>query len=162
MLCIATANYSVAQEHYSTAVTQLTMSQLYGYIFQTTKQDDVFVGACAKGELHEIGLRMLSDLLEIEGWYTYYLGANVPADSIVSTLVDTGARMVGLSGTMAYHLDEIKNIINSIRNSEECRETKIIVGGYIFNNSDYLWKSVGADYYAKDAVEATSVIKNLV
>ena len=152
---------TVAQEHYSTAVTQLIMSQLYSYIFQTTKKDDVFVGACARGELHEIGLRMLSDLLEIEGWNTYYLGANVPADSIIRTLVETNARMVGLSGTMVYHLDEIKDIIASIRNSDKCREIKIMVGGYIFNDSGGLWKSVGADYYAKDAVEATSIIKNI-
>jgi methanogenic corrinoid protein MtbC1 len=153
---------TVAQEHYATAVTQLIMSQLYSYIFQDYKKDNIFIGACAQGELHEIGLRMLSDLLEIEGWNTYYLGANVPAESIVKTVADTNAQVIGLSGTMAYHLDEIKNIINSIRNSDECREVKIIVGGYIFNNSGDLWKAAGADYYAINAVEAISIIKNQI
>ena len=103
---------------------------------------------------------MISDLLEIEGWNTYYLGANVTEDSVARTIAETKAQVVGLSGTMVYHLDDIKNIIELIRNSKECRKVKIIVGGYIFNNSEELWKAIGADYFAKDAVEAISIIKN--
>jgi hypothetical protein len=46
------------------------------------------VAACVSGELHEIGVRMLCDLLEMEGWNTIYLGANVPtAGSTIRWLV---------------------------------------------------------------------------
>jgi MerR family transcriptional regulator, light-induced transcriptional regulator len=57
---------SVAQEHYCTTATQLTMSQLYPYIFRANRiSRGTIVAACVPGELHEIGARMLCDLLEI-------------------------------------------------------------------------------------------------
>ena len=36
-----------------------------------------FVAACVTEDLHEVGLRMVSDILELEGCNTLYLGANV-------------------------------------------------------------------------------------
>src|ERR1043166_2196508 len=47
---------SVAQEHYSTAVTQLIMSLLYPRISQTPKTRGSFIGVCAEGEVHEVGI----------------------------------------------------------------------------------------------------------
>ena len=63
----------MAQEHYCTAATQLIMSQLYPYIFTTGKNGRVLVGTCVSGDLHEIGVRMVSDFFEMEGWDTFYL-----------------------------------------------------------------------------------------
>ncbi|MGC8603152.1 MAG: cobalamin B12-binding domain-containing protein, partial [Desulfomonilaceae bacterium] len=67
---------SVAQEHYCSAATQLIMSQLYSYVFSTEKIGRKLVAACVGGELHEIGVRMVADFFEMEGWDTYYMGAN--------------------------------------------------------------------------------------
>ncbi|WP_440120087.1 hypothetical protein [Paenibacillus sp. QZ-Y1] len=36
------------------------------------------VAACVGSEQHEIGLRMLTDVFEMEGWDTYYLGQMFP------------------------------------------------------------------------------------
>ena len=44
------------------------------------------VATCIGGELHEIGIRMVADFFEMEGWDTYYLGANTPADAVVAEL----------------------------------------------------------------------------
>jgi methanogenic corrinoid protein MtbC1 len=153
---------TVAQEHYSTAVTQLIMSQLYSYIFDGKKGEHIFIGACASGELHEIGLRMVSDLLELDGWNTFYLGANVPADSVLETLIDYKAEVVGLSATMTFNVEKIEKIINLIRSSDECKEVKIIVGGYVFNNVSKLWKDIGADGSAGNAAEAIALVKRMI
>ena len=63
---------SVAQEHFCTVVTQTIMSQLYPYIFATEKNGRRLVATSVSGELHEIGMRMVADFLEMEGWTTYY------------------------------------------------------------------------------------------
>ena len=70
-----TNQINVAQEHYFTAATQLLMSQLYAEITNTPKNGRRMVATCIGSELHEIGLRMVTDYFEMDGWDTYYLGA---------------------------------------------------------------------------------------
>ncbi|WP_025719581.1 cobalamin B12-binding domain-containing protein [Paenibacillus sp. 1-18] len=60
------------------------------------------MAACVGSEQHEIGLRMLADLFEMDGWDTYYLGANVPDWSLVQAIVSYKADVVAISATMAY------------------------------------------------------------
>ncbi|MBF0550995.1 MAG: B12-binding domain-containing protein [Deltaproteobacteria bacterium] len=75
---------SVAQEHYCTAATQLIMSQLYPYIFATERIGRRLVATCVGSELNEIRVRRVADFFGKEGWDTYYLGADVPPDSVRS------------------------------------------------------------------------------
>ena len=72
---------SVAQEHFCTAATQLIISQLYPYLFSHNKTGHRLVVACTGGDLHELGVRMVADFFEMEGWDTFYLGANTTATS---------------------------------------------------------------------------------
>lgn len=153
---------SVAQEHYCSAVTQLLMSKIYTGLFNDIKKDHVFVGACVSGELHEMGIRMVCDFLELEGWDTYYLGANTPLLGIVRTITEKNAKILGLSATMTYHVDAIKSVIKLIRNNPRCKDVKIIVGGYPFNISKNLWRIVGADGYSSNAEEACLLAENLI
>jgi methanogenic corrinoid protein MtbC1 len=152
---------SVAQEHYCTAATQLIMAQLYPYIFGTEKTGKRLVAACAGGELHELGVRMVADMFEMSGWDTYYLGANVPARSIDLALAEYEAQVLALSMTMTFHLKNLMEIISTVR-SGEYRDVKILVGGYPFNISPHLWKKVEADGYARDAREAIRVADTLL
>jgi methanogenic corrinoid protein MtbC1 len=153
---------NIAQEHYCTAATQLIMSQLYPYIFATERIGHVFVGTCICGELHEIGLRIVSDLLELEGWDTFYLGANTPTESIVQTLREHKAEVLGISATMTFHLHAVSELIARVRTLEEGKGVKILVGGSPFNAASSLWQTVGADGSARDAQEATLIARRLI
>lgn len=153
---------TIAEEHYCTAATQLIMGQLYPKIFETPKNDLVFIGACVGGELHELGVRMVSDFLELAGWNTYYLGANTPVKSILETIVNKSANLIGISVTITFHMDEVIQLIEMIRADMRCKSVKIMVGGYPFIVDDQLWKTVGADGYAKNARDAVKVADKLV
>lgn len=148
---------SVAQEHFCTASTQMIMSQLYPFIFSTRKSGNVMVAACAGGELHEIGMRMVTDFFEMANWDTFYLGANVPASTIAATLIERNAGVLGISATMTYHLKLVREMIERVRSSPECWQVKILVGGQPFNQTNSLWESVGADGYASGPLEAVSL-----
>lgn len=153
---------SVAQEHYCTAVTQLVMSQLYPYIFSTDKKETVFIGACVGDELHEIGIRMLTDFLEMEGWDTYFLGANTPITGVLQSISEYKADIIGISATMTYHIHKVGELIAAIRSEHRYDEVKILAGGYPFNRDTGLWKKVGADGFARNADEAVEVGKKLL
>lgn len=148
---------SVAQEHYSTAATQLIMAQLYPSIFRTEKNERKIIATSIGGELHEIGVRIIADFFEMEGWDTYYLGANSPTAAIVQAIADRRADILAVSATMTFHIRAVENLIATVRASADSNGVKILVGGYPFNLEPELWKRVGADGYAADASEAIAV-----
>ncbi|MFP4427225.1 MAG: cobalamin B12-binding domain-containing protein [Alkalispirochaetaceae bacterium] len=149
---------SVAQEHFSTAVTQLNMSLLYSHIFTSEKNGRHLVATCVGGELHEIGVRMVADFFEMEGWDTYYLGANAPAESVVETVQRVGADILAVSTSMTYNIPEVIALIEKAKAADINPELRVLVGGRPFNTDKELWRRVGADLYAPDAQTAINVV----
>lgn len=153
---------SVAQEHYCTAATQFVMSLLYPRIFSGKKMDRCFVGCCVGGELHEIGMRMVTDFFEMEGWNTVYLGANSSDEEVIQTIIEEQANVVGISVTMTFHIHLVGRLILGIRGKPECRDVKILVGGYPFLANKNLWQGIGAHAFALDAQGAVDSAATLV
>jgi methanogenic corrinoid protein MtbC1 len=151
---------SVAQEHYCTAVTQFTMSQLYPYIFTAVRKDRRMVATSVGGELHEIGIRMVADFFELNGWDTYYLGANTPTESVVQAVAENGADLVAISATLTPHVQKVANLVEAIRTMKH--PPRVMVGGYPFNLSKNLWRIVGADGTAGDARQAVQTGERLI
>ena len=152
---------SVAQEHYCTAATQLVMSQLYPRIFSTERRGRTLVAACVAGDLHEIGLRMVADFFEMEGWDTFYVGANAPAASVVQAVAERGADVLAVSATITSHVRHLRELIAAVRSDEAARGVKILAGGYPFNVAPGLWREVGADASAADAAGAVEAAARL-
>ncbi len=153
---------SVAQEHYCTAATQLIMSQLYPYLFNTERRGRRLVATCVGGELHEIGMRMVADFFEMDGWDTYYLGANMPATSIVKAVQERQADVLGISATITSHVADVTELIRVARASGVGDKVKILVGGYPFNISPDLWQKVGADGFGRNALDAVETANSLL
>ena len=136
---------SVAQEHFCTAATQHIMTQLYGYIFGGEKRDARAVAMCVGGELHEVGLRILTDVLELEGWQTWYLGASMPPANAVQFCIDQKADVLLVSATLPPHLTGVAEVVRLFRARPELEQARVIVGGRAFRNAPGLWRTIGAD-----------------
>jgi MerR family transcriptional regulator, light-induced transcriptional regulator len=152
---------SVAQEHFCSAATQMIMSQLYPYIFNGERKNRRMIMACVGGELHEIGARMVADFFEMEGWDTYFLGANTPLESILPIARKKQIDLLGLSATITLHVSKVRDIIQELH-SEDTNPPRVLVGGYPFNLSPDLWKRIGADGYAPDAQTALREAERLL
>jgi|AntRauTorcE11897_2_1112592.scaffolds.fasta_scaffold00437_4 methanogenic corrinoid protein MtbC1 len=157
-----TNQITVAHEHFCTAATQLIMSQLYPEIFATKKTGKRLVSCSVGSELHEIGIRMVTDYFEMEGWDTYYLGANMPDNHLIASIKETKADLLAISITIPLHISKAKNLIEKIRLESEFEQMKIIVGGYPFKIVPNLWKKVGADASALSANEAIEIANKLI
>lgn len=157
------AKINVAQEHYCTAATQLVMSQLYPYLFTGEKKDRRLIVACVPNELHEMGARMVADFFEMNGWDTYYLGANTPVESIVRFVAELKPDCLAVSATMTYHVSMVHQMILAVRSMDGIsNKLKILVGGYPFKIAKELWKSLGADGFAHDATDAVGLANRLI
>ena len=121
------------------------------------------MAACSvSGDMHEMGIRMLSDLFEIDGWDTYYMGANMPEASIVSALIEQNPQLLAISVTMPFHIIKVHSLIKKIRSSILLDKVKIMVGGYPFTLVQDLWLKVGADAFAPNAKEAIRLANNMI
>jgi methanogenic corrinoid protein MtbC1 len=98
----------------------------------------------------------------MEGWDTYYVGANAPTASVVQAVADRQADLLAVSATMTWQVRAVAELIGAVRASDACRGVAVLVGGYPFNSAEGLWKAIGADGYAADALEAVRVADELV
>lgn len=151
---------TVAKEHFCSAATQQIMSQLYPYIFSTERIGKTMIAANVGKELHEIGIRMVADFFEMEGWDTYYLGANTPARSIIQAVEDNEASIIGLSVAMPYHISALREAIDDIRNRFNDK-VKIMIGGYALKEYGDKWNQFNADGYAANALDAIELAQQL-
>lgn len=151
---------SVADEHLATAITQLVMSRLYADVAQLSEEGPLAIGACAASERHEIGLRMVLDLLELRGWRTAFLGSAVPVDSLVAMARDRGARIVALSASIEPHVEQLRTAIAALRELEP--RPFVMVGGRLFLDDPDRAMRIGADGVATDAMQAADLAQALV
>jgi methanogenic corrinoid protein MtbC1 len=157
-----TNQISVAQEHYCTASTQLIMSRLFPYFSSDKRHDHKLLAICVGGELHEIGLRMVTDFFEMDGWDTYYVGANTPIESVIESLQSQHIDIIAISATITFNIPMVTELISTLRSSDVGDRIKILVGGRPFNIAPDLWMKVGADGYAPDALKAVDTAKQLL
>lgn len=154
---------TVAQEHFCTAATQMVMSQLYPLLFTGERKSKKMAAACVPGELHEMGARMVTDFFEMQGWDTYYLGANMPVEGLVRFIGEIKPRVLAVSATMTFHISSAEEMIRSVRLAPLTPpDLKILVGGYPFKVARGLWKQVGADGFAGSAPDAVELAEKLI
>jgi methanogenic corrinoid protein MtbC1 len=156
-----TNRISVAKEHFCTAVTQHVIARLYPRIMSVPKIGKRIVVACAGGERHEIGARMVADLFELEGWDAIYLGADTPASAVADAVREHAPHALGISANMAFNLGSVKDVIAAARRADQSGQMKTLVGGYQFNANPELWRMTGADAWAPDGREAVGVANAL-
>jgi methanogenic corrinoid protein MtbC1 len=152
---------SVAQEHYCTATTELIMGELHRDRDEIDRGPYFFVGTCVAGGYHSVGIRMVSELLEAAGWKVYFTGANTPASNILDLISQFTINVLGISASTPMDLPQVRKLIKSVRESSKA-DTKIMVGGRVFNDFPDLWRKVGADGWEKNAVSAVSMAFTMV
>ncbi len=114
--------------------------------------------ATVKGDIHDIGKNIVKLLLENYGFEVIDLGRDVPPENIVSAVLEKSAPLVGLSALMTTTVPAMEETIKQLRASApDCR---IIVGGAVLTK-EYADK-IGADHYAKDAMEAVRYADSLL
>jgi methanogenic corrinoid protein MtbC1 len=153
---------TVAHEHFCTAATQLIMSNLYKYIFFTEKKGKLMLACSISGELHEMGIRMVADFFEMDGWDTYYMGANMPVQHLEMALIEHKADLLAISVTLLTHVSKAAALIQSLRANEKLKNLKILVGGYPFIENPQLWQKIGADGFADTAENAITLANSIV
>jgi 5-methyltetrahydrofolate--homocysteine methyltransferase len=114
--------------------------------------------ATVEGDIHDIGKNIVCTLLENHGFEVIDLGKNVPAERIISAALEHRVDAVGLSALMTTTMAEMENVLGRLKGAGI--KTFTMVGGAVVTQ-EYA-DEIGADLYAKDALEAVVRIKKLL
>ena len=113
-----------------------------------------------RGDIHDIGKNILVMMLRSAGFDVVDLGVDVPAENFANAIEEKQANILGLSALLTSSMDEMKKVIETVEKRGLRNRVKIVVGGRPLTRE--FAKEIGADGYAKDAVEGVKVIKDLV
>ena len=112
--------------------------------------------ATVKGDIHDIGKNIVKVLFENYGYQVIDLGKDVSPEKIVEAAVKHNAAVVGLSALMTTTVGAMEETIKALR---KAGSFKIICGGAVLTQ-DYA-DSIGADFYAPNAVSAVNYANSL-
>lgn len=156
----AEGEIAVGQEHIATAITQRIMSMYYPMILELPRDKGMVLVTASPEELHEIGARMVADILEMYGWDVYYTGADTPEESLLDLLQQHPVEIVCISTTLTFSLQRTANLIARIRAANLNHPVHIIVGGQAYLTDPGLAKQVGADGFAASATDLVRYLQN--
>ena len=144
---------SVAEEHLVTSTTLRLMAVLASRGNRARERGRTAIAAAVAGNAHEVGIRAITYLMELDGWRAIYLGQDMPQRDLPAMIEAYDADLVLLSLALTSHLPSLRKSIVEIR--QRCGDAiKIMVGGNGLRGAPELWKDVGADGYAPNAQEA--------
>lgn len=124
---------------------------------KSAKTKATVILATVKGDIHDIGKNIVKLILENYGFNVVDLGKDVAPDAVVDKVIELHAPLVGLSALMTTTVPAMEETVKLIK--ERAPWCKTMVGGAVLT-PDYANK-IGADGYAKDAMEAVRCAEEL-
>jgi corrinoid protein of di/trimethylamine methyltransferase len=127
---------------------------------QELKSAGTVVIGTVHGDIHEIGKSLVATMLAANGFEVHDLGVDVPVETFVSRVKETGANLVGLSALLTTTMHGQRDVITALANAGLRGQVKVMVGGAPVSRA---WADgIGADGWAQDAVSAVDLATRLV
>ena len=119
-----------------------------------------YVIGTVQGDLHDIGKNIVALMLEGNGWEVVDLGIDVSPEKFCDVVEKGGFDILGLSALLTFTMSEMAETTNALKASGLRDRIKLMVGGAPVTQA--FADRIGADAYAKDAVEAVAKARSLL
>lgn len=149
---------SVAQEHLATALSQSWMARARSMALAAPDNSGRALFTCLSDNHHVLGLRMVADAFELDGWATYYLGTDTAPDALLAKVRQLRPHLVGFSASLPQHVRGVRDAVTSLRTELGADCPRLVVGGLTINQFPRLAAWIGADMLGTDAVSAAAQV----
>jgi 5-methyltetrahydrofolate--homocysteine methyltransferase len=99
-------------------------------------------------------------MLDVNGFEVLDLGVDVPAQTFVETIRESGSPVVGLSGFLTLAFQSMKDTIAAIEQAGLRDGVKIMIGGGPID--EHVQSFTGADAFGRDAMAAVDLAKGWI
>ena len=147
----AANEWTIAREHAATAISERALAAVAARCSVRPTRGRITI-ACVDGEWHALPVRILAEMLRLDGWRVDFLGASVPGPHLVTHLHQTGPDAVALSCMIPARLPRAHAAVTACRSAG----VPVIAGGRGFGPGGRYAQKLGADAWAgtaQDAVE---------
>ena len=120
----------------------------------------VVVLGTTKGDIHEIGKILVGTLLTAHGFRVHDLGVDVAGEKFAAKAQELKADIIGVSALLTTTMRNQKGVVEALEKSGLRSQVKVMVGGAPVTRR---WADeIGADGYAKDAMSAVALARELM
>lgn len=113
-----------------------------------------------KGDLHDLGVKLVALTLSADGFDVVNLGSDVSAETFVDEVREQRPQILGLSALLTTTLHQQQAVIESLQGSNLRHEVKVMVGGAPVTQA---WaNTIGADAVGFDAIDALEKARALL
>jgi 5-methyltetrahydrofolate--homocysteine methyltransferase len=116
--------------------------------------------ATVKGDLHDIGKKIVGMMLEGAGYEVTDLGVDVSAVKILRAVKTDRPTVLGLSALLTTTMSYMRDVVEAVEHSRLRKRVRIVIGGAPVTRS--YADEIGADGYAPDAASALEMVKRLL
>ncbi|MHB8781568.1 MAG: cobalamin B12-binding domain-containing protein [Candidatus Geothermincolia bacterium] len=109
------------------------------------------------GDVHDIGMGVVSILLRCSGFKVVELGVNVTPAKFLEAAKRTGAPVIGMSALLTVAYEPIRETIASFEKEGLRENVRIMLGGGAI--SERVCEYAGADAWGRDAMDAVRFAK---
>ena len=122
-------------------------------------QGRIVIGS-VEGDVHDIGMNMVSMFLEGAGFHVFNLGRDTPISVYIEKIRELKPDIVGLSAMMSTTMMKMKETMEEFEKQGVRENIKIMVGGACVTSE--FAKEIGSDGYAADAKKAVRLCEELM
>ena len=113
-----------------------------------------------KGDIHDIGKNIFSNVAKGAGFEVHDLGVDVPVERFLEAVEEVKPEILAFSSLITTAFEPMKVVVDSLVEKGLRDNMKVIVGGGV--TTDTVRKYVGADAQTIDAVEGLEMCKKFV
>jgi methanogenic corrinoid protein MtbC1 len=121
---------SVATEHVATSITESLLTLGYPELFAGQRIGNKAVISCGLNEFHQVGGKIVADILELNGWDSYFLGANTPVQDLIKYIDEKQPDLLGMSLSVYSNMPALMETVTEVYASFP--RLDMILGGQAF------------------------------
>jgi methanogenic corrinoid protein MtbC1 len=143
---------------YATRLLRKLIEQNQIYMAQAPERGKRIILAGGSDEAEELAAQMTADLLEADGYEVYFMGGGVARDEIIEQVGRLRPETLIVFGSTPGDLPYLREVIDTLRETDACPSMQIVVGGGVFNRADGLAEEIGADLWAATPTELVQAL----
>jgi len=150
----------IEQEHLASNTALHAIIKLQDQVHKKPKHGGIALCGCLEFEYHEIGITCVNNILEADGWTTYYLGTNLPKDSFIDAIENYLPNIVCVSTMTPRTQKQLIDDCAALHETTRIINGKLIVGGIA--SSSTLKKKISADCIPGSFSELMTFVNSLL
>jgi methanogenic corrinoid protein MtbC1 len=148
---------TIQQEHFTSALSAQKLETLIAATPAPTRPERI-IAATAPGDFHIFSPLLLTYLLRRRGYDVIYLGADVPADELQSTIEQIKPQLIILSAQLLQTAAALLEVSRAI----DLDRVTLAYGGLAFNYSAELRRRFAGHFLGKDLLAAADLVTDLL